>query len=98
MTPDWLPLAIALVLGAYLGSFANVVLYRIPRGESVVWPPSRCPACGRRIRWHDNIPIVSYFVLRGRCRVCGWLIPVRHLLVEIAGALIGSAVAATVIR
>jgi len=56
------------VLGAYLGSFLNVCLYRIPRRISIVTPPSRCPSCGCRIRWHDSIPVLSYLALRGRCR------------------------------
>ena len=59
------------VLGAVVGSFLNVVIYRVPRGESIVVPPSACPGCGHRIRPCDNIPIVSWVVLRGRCRDCG---------------------------
>ena len=76
------------VIGAILGSFLNVVIYRVPRGESVVRPPSACPACGTRIRWWDNIPLVSYAALHGRCRDCGATISPRYFIVEVAAALI----------
>jgi leader peptidase (prepilin peptidase)/N-methyltransferase len=69
-------------LGALLGSFANVLIYRLPREESIVWPGSRCPACQSPIRAWDNIPIVSFFALRGRCRSCGAAISPRYPLVE----------------
>lgn len=69
-------------LGAILGSFANVLIYRLPRDLSIVYPGSRCPGCQARIRAWDNIPIVSYLVLRGRCRQCGERISPRYLLVE----------------
>ena len=75
----------AFVWGAVWGSFLNVVIYRLPLGASVAWPPSACGACGTRIRWFDNIPIVSYLVLRGRCRVCGAGYSPRYMLVEIIG-------------
>lgn len=74
------------ILGALVGSFLNVVVWRVPRGESVVAPPSACPTCGRRIRWFDNVPVVSWIVLRGRCRDCGERIPVRYPLVELGTA------------
>ena len=60
---------VALVGGA-VGSFLNVVIARVPAGESIVHPRSRCPRCGARIRWFDNVPVVSWLVLRGRCRAC----------------------------
>ena len=72
------------VLGAVVGSFLNVVIYRVPRGESIVVPPSACPGCGHRIRPCDNIPIVSWVVLRGRCRDCGEPISARYPLIEAA--------------
>ncbi|WP_025322491.1 prepilin peptidase [Deferrisoma camini] len=75
-------LAAAAVLGAVVGSFLNVVIHRLPRGESLVRPPSHCPGCGRPVRPWDNVPIVSYLVLRGRCRDCGMRIPLRYPLVE----------------
>jgi len=74
------------VLGALVGSFLNVVIYRVPRGVSIVAPPSACPACGHRIRPHDNIPILSWLLLRGRCRDCGAGIAARYPLVEAATA------------
>ncbi|HSJ96347.1 MAG TPA: prepilin peptidase [Myxococcota bacterium] len=74
--------AFAGLLGALVGSFLNVVIHRLPRGESVVRPGSRCPACGSAIRpWH-NVPVLSWLALRGRCRDCGARISVRYPLVE----------------
>lgn len=70
------------VVGAVVGSFLNVVIARLPRGESVVRPSSRCPICGAAIRWHDNIPVVSFLALGGRCRDCGVSIPWRYPVVE----------------
>ena len=60
----------AFAFGAAMGSFANVLIYRLPMGLSIVSPGSRCPSCSAQIRWFDNIPIVSYFILGGRCRGC----------------------------
>jgi len=70
--------------GLILGSFANVCIWRLPRNESVVFPPSHCPFCGVRIRPFDNIPILSYMILRGRCRSCGHVIPWKYPAVEAA--------------
>lgn len=70
------------VLGACVGSFLNVVMWRVPRGESVIRPASRCPRCGQALRSFDNVPIVSWLLLRGRCRSCGDPISVRYPLVE----------------
>lgn len=75
-------LVVAFSFGAIVGSFLNVCIYRVPAGESVVTPRSRCPECGEAIRWYCNIPIVSYFVLRGRCAGCGTKISSRYPLVE----------------
>lgn len=78
---------VAVVVGLFglaVGSFLNVCIHRLPRGESVVAPPSRCPACGRRIRWFDNIPVVSYLALRGRCRHCRATVSPMYPLVEAA--------------
>lgn len=81
----------AVVLGLFgllFGSFGNVVIWRVPRGESIVSPPSHCPRCGHPVRWFDNVPVVSWLVLRGRCRDCGGPISVRYPAVEaISGAL-----------
>jgi leader peptidase (prepilin peptidase)/N-methyltransferase len=83
-----LPGTVLFVFGAILGSFANVIIYRVPRGESVVRPPSACPECGTRIRFWDNVPLVSYLLLRGRCRDCGARISPRYFVVELLAALI----------
>ena len=74
------------LLGACVGSFLNVVIWRVPRGESIVFPSSHCPACGRPIRWYDNVPLISWLVLRGRCRACQAPISPRYLLIEAATA------------
>jgi leader peptidase (prepilin peptidase)/N-methyltransferase len=74
------------VLGAIVGSFLNVCIYRIPRDASIVRPGSRCPACAAPILFYDNIPLISYIVLRGRCRKCGQTIPIRYPLVELITA------------
>jgi leader peptidase (prepilin peptidase)/N-methyltransferase len=80
--------AFAGVFGAILGSFLNVCVHRLPRGESVVRPRSRCPACGHGIAWYDNVPLLSWLALRARCRHCGAPISVRYPVVELAVALI----------
>jgi len=76
------------LIGACIGSFLNVVIYRLPRGESIVFPGSHCPACGRAIRWYDNMPLLSWFVLRGRCRDCKARISPRYLIVEAITAIL----------
>ena len=74
--------------GLLIGSFLNVVIWRVPRGESIVRPPSACPGCGAQIRSRDNVPVISWLVLRGRCRDCGSSISIRYPLVElVTGAL-----------
>lgn len=80
--------------GACAGSFLNVVVYRLPSGLSVVSPPSRCPKCGARLRWFDNIPIVSWLLLRGRCRRCATRISLQYPLVEIVGGTLVAGLAA----
>src|SRR5690242_838320 len=74
--------------GAAIGSFVNVLAYRLPRRESIVKPRSRCPHCETQIAGYDNIPVVSWFILRGRCRHCHAAIPVRYPLVEALTALL----------
>lgn len=86
---------LAFVLGLFIGSFLNVCIYRIPKGESVVWPPSHCPKCGERIKPYDNVPVISYLILKGRCRNCGEGISLQYPLVEL---LTGLLTAATVCR
>lgn len=79
------------LLGAVFGSFLNVCILRLPAEESVVRPPSRCPKCGYGLRWFDNIPVLSWVILRGRCRQCGAPISIQYPLVELATALIWAA-------
>jgi leader peptidase (prepilin peptidase)/N-methyltransferase len=76
------------VFGAMLGSFLNVCVYRLPRDESVILPASHCPGCGKPIAWYDNLPVLSYLALRGRCRHCRQRISVQYPLVELAAAAI----------
>jgi leader peptidase (prepilin peptidase)/N-methyltransferase len=80
--------ATAFALGLVLGSFLNVVIARLPRGESIVTPPSRCPRCKKAIRPWDNIPVLSYLLLRGRCRDCRKKIPWRYPAVELVSGIL----------
>lgn len=91
----YLVLACAL-LGLLVGSFLNVVVWRVPRGESVVSPPSHCPGCNRPVRPRDNVPVVSWVLLKGRCRDCDEPISVRYPLVEVATAVVFGALAARI--
>src|SRR5436853_7284680 len=75
-------MGVALGLGLIIGSFANVCIYRLPRQESVVWPGSHCPHCAAPIAWYDNIPLLSFVLLRGRCRRCAAPISWRYPVVE----------------
>jgi leader peptidase (prepilin peptidase) / N-methyltransferase len=83
------------VFGLLLGSFANVVIWRFPRGESLSSPGSRCPSCGTPVRWYDNIPVVSWLRLRGRCRSCGGPIAPRYPAVELLSGILWFAAAVT---
>ena len=85
---------VAGVFGAVIGSFLNVVAHRVPLGESLVSPGSRCPKCGAPVKPYDNVPVISWLVLRGRCRNCGTPISPRYPLVELATALAFAAVVA----
>lgn len=78
----------AFILGAVVGSFLNVCICRLPRDESVVSPPSHCPNCSCGIRWYDNIPLISYLLLRGKCRGCGTRISPQYPLVEFLNGLL----------
>lgn len=82
------------VVGAAVGSFLNVCVYRWPAGESVVSPRSRCPECSTPIRWHDNIPVLGYLLLRGRCRTCGTGISAQYPLVELTTGVLWTVAAA----
>lgn len=89
-------IAAAALLGLLVGSFLNVVIWRVPRGESVVRPASRCPSCGAAVRPRDNIPVLSWLLLRGRCRDCGAGISRRYPLVEVATAAVFAVIAARI--
>jgi leader peptidase (prepilin peptidase) / N-methyltransferase len=80
------------VLGLVVGSFLNVVIYRVPAGLSIVHPPSACPNCHHPIRYRDNVPLISWMILRGRCRDCGSPISARYPLIELATAVTFAAV------
>jgi leader peptidase (prepilin peptidase)/N-methyltransferase len=84
VTLDGPQLAILVILGLAVGSFLNVCIHRIPRGQSLAHPGSRCPSCGYSLRWFDNVPVVSYTLLGGKCRKCRQPISARYPLVEVA--------------
>lgn len=90
--PDWIAYVALFVFGAAVGSFLNVVIHRVPREESIVFPNSACPKCGTAIRPYDNIPILSWLILRGKCRVCKAGISIRYPAVELLNALLWVAV------
>jgi len=92
--PDATEIAVAALGGALVGSFLNVVAHRLPRGESLVKPRSRCPECGTEIAPYDNVPLVSWLLLRGRCRHCRTRISARYPAVELITALAFAAVVA----
>jgi leader peptidase (prepilin peptidase) / N-methyltransferase len=93
--PDCSSLRSARVFGLLLGSFANVVIWRFPRGESLNTPGSHCPACDAPVRWYDNIPVISWVLLRARCRSCGEPIASRYPAVELLSGLLWLAAAIT---
>jgi leader peptidase (prepilin peptidase) / N-methyltransferase len=82
-TPHAIPLIFTAILGLCVGSFLNVVIARIPEGRNIVFPGSACPRCGKPIAWYDNLPVLSYALLRGRCRNCRESISWRYPAVEI---------------
>lgn len=93
--PGWFVRALAIALGLVWGSFLNVVIHRLPREESLSHPGSRCPACGAKIRFYDNVPVFSWLVLRGKARCCGARISPRYPLVELLGGLVAFAIVET---
>jgi len=91
LLPPVVQLAFAAAFGAVVGSFLNVIIYRLPLGKSVVWPASACPHCGRELLWYENVPIVSFLALRARCRTCRAPISARYPLIEALTALMFAA-------
>lgn len=88
MTLETSLIILGFVLGAFWGSFFNVVIYRLPVGESIVMPPSHCLKCGEPIRWYDNVPLLSYILLGGRCRACREPYSFRYFVVELLTAVL----------
>lgn len=87
-------LIILFITGALIGSFLNVCIWRIPRHESIIKPGSHCPGCDARVKWYDNVPLVSWLLLKGRCRSCAAPISIRYPLVELlsAGLYVGAGI------
>ncbi len=88
MTPEGIWLVFVFAFGACVGSFLNVVIYRLPLDKSIVSPPSSCPSCGMRIAFYDNIPVISWILLRGRCRRCRAPISIRYPIIEFLTAVL----------
>jgi len=86
--PQWIVYIFLFALGCCVGSFLNVVIYRLPRDKSIVSPPSACPSCGRHIRFYDNIPLISWLVLGCKCRYCKTLISPRYFFIELLTAVV----------
>jgi leader peptidase (prepilin peptidase)/N-methyltransferase len=95
--PPWYVVVTAVAFGLVFGSFLNVVIYRLPRGENLAYPGSKCPACGTPIRAWDNVPVLGWVLLRGRARCCKVKISPRYPLVELLGGLVAWAVAERVV-
>ena len=95
--PGWALPGVEIILGIgallIVGSFLNVVIHRLPRGESIWWPGSHCPSCGRAVSPRDNVPLLSWLWLRGRCRACGVRISPRYPAIELATGLVFAAIA-----
>ena len=88
MTAEAFTLIVLALIGACIGSFLNVCIYRLPRRESLVWPASHCTSCGRTLSWYENVPIIGWLALRGRCRTCGERISIVYPIVEAVTAVI----------
>lgn len=87
-TVAWISLAFVFAFGCCIGSFLNVVIYRIPREKSLIMPPSACPSCGKYIRFYDNIPLFSWLLLGGKCRNCKAPISIRYFIIELLTGLV----------
>jgi len=86
--PDWIWFIFIFAFGCCIGSFLNVVVYRLPRDRSLITPPSSCPACGKRIRFYDNIPLISWLLLGAKCRYCKARISPRYFVIELLAGLL----------
>ncbi len=86
--PSWFWIVFLFAIGCCVGSFLNVVIYRMPRDKSLVRPPSSCPSCGKHIRFYDNIPLVSWLLLCGKCRYCKARISPRYFVIELLTGLV----------
>jgi leader peptidase (prepilin peptidase)/N-methyltransferase len=86
MTTETITIVVLALLGASIGSFLNVCIYRLPRRESLVWPASHCTSCGRTLSWYENVPVIGWLALRGRCRTCGERISIVYPIVEVVTA------------
>jgi leader peptidase (prepilin peptidase) / N-methyltransferase len=98
LLPGWVVIGFAGLFGSMVGSFFNVVIYRMPRGESVVWPASHCTHCGYRIKTYQNIPILSWLLLRGKCRSCRSPISMQYPIIEALTGVASALVMAYLIR
>ena len=95
MTPTVTYAILAALAGAMVGSFLNVVIYRLPRGESLLWPRSHCTSCGTSVKSYDNVPVLAWLWLRGHCRACSLRISIRYPMVEAGTAALCAAVVMT---
>ncbi len=86
--PDWIWFVFIFAFGCCIGSFLNVVIYRLPRDKSIITPPSACPACGKHIRFYDNIPLISWLLLRQKCRYCKAPVSSRYFVIEFLTGLV----------
>ena len=86
--PEPFALVVVAALGLAVGSFLTVCIYRLPRRESLAFPASHCTACGRSLRWYENVPVLAYVILRGRCRTCGARISLVYPLIELAAGVL----------
>ena len=86
--PDWIWFVFTFAFGCCVGSFLNVVIYRLPQDKSLIRPGSFCPACGKHIRFYDNIPLVSWVLLRAKCRYCKAPISLRYFIIEFLTGLV----------
>jgi leader peptidase (prepilin peptidase)/N-methyltransferase len=93
-----LAIALGFAFGASIGSFLTVVVHRGPKGLSIVSPGSACDGCGRPLRWFENVPIVSWVLLRARCRTCGARVPAIYPMIELTAGIIGALIVAVASR